>query len=122
MHIGTMIRQLRHDKGYTLKDFGEKIGMSVSFLSDIENGKSRPSLKRCKEIAAGFKVPVSILLGESISENYDESDRPYAVSFNCMEGKQVSNELNDFDKWNDSDKQELISYLRAKRLIRNNNK
>jgi transcriptional regulator with XRE-family HTH domain len=120
MNVGETIKQLRHEKGYTLKDFGEKIGMSVSFLSDIENGKSRPSLKRCKDIAEGFHVPVSLLLGECAKKERNDSKAQFSVSFNCAEGEQIVKELSDFDKWSKADKQELIAYLSAKRMVRNN--
>jgi transcriptional regulator with XRE-family HTH domain len=120
MNVGEMIKQLRHEKGYTLKDFGEKIRMSVSFLSDIENGKSRPSLKRCKDIAEGFHVPVSVLLGESVAEDHNDSKDQYSVTFSCQVGEQIVKELSDFDNWSKADKQELTAYLSAKRMIRNN--
>jgi transcriptional regulator with XRE-family HTH domain len=36
---GRFLRKLRIDKGEILKDMAEKLGVSVSFLSAVENGK-----------------------------------------------------------------------------------
>ena len=120
MNVGDKIKQLRLENGYTLKEFGRKIGMSVSFLSDIENGKSRPSLKRCKEIADGFQVSVSVLLGESHDDRQNGVDSELTVTFESPEGKILARELSDFDQWSNDDKRELIAYLSAKRMIRDN--
>ncbi|MCG0276769.1 MAG: helix-turn-helix domain-containing protein [Thermosediminibacteraceae bacterium] len=43
----------------------------MSFLSDIENGRSNPSLERLKEIAEALDTTVSYLLGEN-----DKTDDP----------------------------------------------
>lgn len=119
MEIGKTIQQLRVEQGYTLKEFGGKIGMSASFLSDIEHGKSRPSLKRCKEIATGLHVPVSFLLGESEDmQTVADIDQGSTLALHGQEGEAVVKALADFDRWTDADKKELAAYLRAKKAIR----
>jgi len=35
---GKRVRDLRTAKGWTLREFSEKVGLSVSFLSDFERG------------------------------------------------------------------------------------
>lgn len=37
--IGRFLRKLRIDEGEILKDMAEKLGVTVSFLSAVENGK-----------------------------------------------------------------------------------
>ena len=44
--IGDRIKALRKEHSLTLKDLSEKANISISFLSDIENGRSNPSLER----------------------------------------------------------------------------
>lgn len=50
--LGRFLRKLRIDQGEILKDMADKLGVSVSFLSAVENGKKRmPSTwntKLCK--------------------------------------------------------------------------
>lgn len=119
MEIGDRIKELRLEKGLTLKELGEKIGMSVSFLSDVENSRSNPSLKRCKQIAIGLNVPVSLLLGEVSAEGDSTvNDVVPFVSFISTEAKHLAALLSDFDDWAANDQNELIAYLEAKKAIR----
>lgn len=39
--LGKFLRKLRIDNGEILKDMSEKLGVTVSFLSAVENGKKR---------------------------------------------------------------------------------
>lgn len=39
--IGKFLRKLRIDQGEILKDMADKLGVSVAFLSAVENGKKR---------------------------------------------------------------------------------
>ena len=52
-----------------LKDLSERVGISISFLSDIENERSKPSLERLQDIADGLGTTVSYLLGEDGTVN-----------------------------------------------------
>jgi transcriptional regulator with XRE-family HTH domain len=120
MEIGGRIKQLRKQKGMTLKDLSAKIDMSVSFISDIENEKSLPSLKRCKEIAHGLNVSVSSLLGEKTQENsISSNDGEYNITFTGSDAERLSDLLYDFDEWRNEDRKELISYLTAKKAAKN---
>ncbi|WP_078549291.1 helix-turn-helix domain-containing protein [Litchfieldia alkalitelluris] len=38
--FGTMVRTYRAQKGYTLSEFAAKLGVSVGYLSNLENGKN----------------------------------------------------------------------------------
>lgn len=39
--LGKFLRKLRIDKGEILRDMADKLGVTVSFLSAVENGKKR---------------------------------------------------------------------------------
>lgn len=56
--IGDTVRFKRKDLGYSLTGFAGKIGVSKSYLSEIENGKRSPSLRLLivldKELGIGF--------------------------------------------------------------------
>ena len=49
-----MLKQLRSDLGLSLRQAAEKLGISESFLSQIENGKRRPSPDLLEEISELF--------------------------------------------------------------------
>lgn len=69
--IGTKIKELRKAHGYTLQVLSSKADISVSFLSDIENDRSNPSLERLKDLAAVLNVSVSEILQEPSVQKKD---------------------------------------------------
>ena len=65
MAVGRKLRELRKDYRYTLKDVKEKTGLSISFLSDVERGQTKPSLDSLQKLAGCYKVATSDLLEDS---------------------------------------------------------
>lgn len=63
--VGANIRRLRKEKNYSMRDFATKVGVSASFISQVEMGKISPSLSKLKEIANGLNTTVGLLIGES---------------------------------------------------------
>ncbi|SDH81483.1 helix-turn-helix domain-containing protein [Halanaerobium congolense] len=64
MNLGEKIKRLQKINDYSLRELASKVGISHTFLSDIENNRSNPSLERLKDIAEALNVNVSFLLGE----------------------------------------------------------
>lgn len=62
MKLGDRIRELRKSKGETLKDISDRTKLSVSYLSDIERGRTKPSLQTLDTIAEHFGISVTDLL------------------------------------------------------------
>ena len=58
------MKELRKKSGYSAKEVINKLGISYSYLSKIENNKEIPSLKRVIEFTELYKVPVSVILGK----------------------------------------------------------
>ncbi|SFG23781.1 ribosome-binding protein aMBF1, putative translation factor, contains Zn-ribbon and HTH domains [Desulfotomaculum arcticum] len=63
MSFGQIIRDFRVERGYTLKDLADDIGISPSYLSSIERNIRKPSIQVLKEISATLNIPVSYLMG-----------------------------------------------------------
>ena len=61
--VGEIIRRKRTDAGYSLRRFAQKCPMSPTFLSDIELGKSTPSLAMLELIACNLGISAGELLG-----------------------------------------------------------
>lgn len=123
MTIGDRIRNKRKENSLTLKRLSEKCGISVSFLSDIEKNRRRPSLDRLKDIAEGLDTTVSFLLGESINEPEKENEpegKIYASKDKSLKFKEVLQKIEGFDNWSKEDKDELLTYLKLKERIRKN--
>ena len=123
MELGEKIKIKRKEKGYTLKMLSEIIDISVSFLSDIENGKSKPSLDRLTDIAKGLDTHVSFFLGEKA---YEEKEKYEDPCLDILHNKEIKKLLNDedfiqilngftgFDKWTDQEKEEMKMLLKIK--------
>ncbi len=69
-NIGEKIREERKKIGMTQEDLAEKVGISVNFVSLIENGKNM-SLDTMIRIANTFNVSVDYLLNDSMNINTD---------------------------------------------------
>lgn len=67
MELGLKIREFRQSRHVTQTDLCEKIGLSRSFLNELEKGKKKPSAETLLRIAAFFNVTVSELIGETTS-------------------------------------------------------
>lgn len=57
-HLGRAIRGLRRDRGLTLTQLSESSGLSVPFLSQVENNRSKPSLQSLSAIANALSCNV----------------------------------------------------------------
>lgn len=62
MEIGPAIRNFREERGYTLEDLARKSNISPSYLSEIERGHKRPSLKTLDKICAALNISREVLL------------------------------------------------------------
>ncbi|WIF94456.1 helix-turn-helix domain-containing protein [Caminicella sporogenes] len=114
--VGKRIRKLRKERGLSLKELSKKTDISISFLSDIENGRSNPSLERLKDIARGLNTTVSYLLGETDDIQINSEIKELLSN---PEFLKILDELKDFNSWSDEDKSEFLAYIKAKRMIRN---
>jgi transcriptional regulator with XRE-family HTH domain len=55
--LGMQVRDLRRMKGLSLKQLGERAGLSVGMLSQIERGLSSPSIRSLRQISEALGVP-----------------------------------------------------------------
>lgn len=64
MDLGSNIKALRLQRGWTLDELAERAGVSRAMLSDIERDAKNPTIKVVCQIAETFGYTVSQLLGE----------------------------------------------------------
>jgi DNA-binding transcriptional MerR regulator len=60
---GSPLRRLRQDRGMSLRDASERIGVSVSFLSALERSVSGASVATLQRVAATYGTTVQELFG-----------------------------------------------------------
>lgn len=63
--LGLAIRELRVETGMTQARLAEKTGHSVSYVSELENGKRNPTWTVLTEIAQALRVKLSELVGRA---------------------------------------------------------
>lgn len=111
MKIGSKLKTLRKTKRLSLKELSSMTGVSISFLSDIENERSNPSLETLETIAENLGVPITSFFNV-VDSSFDNALKSAYLN-------PVLDLLQDFKDWSEDDKQELLCYLKAKQLVRN---
>ena len=65
---GDQIRALREERGYTLQDLAGRANLSLSYLSEIERGSKRPSLKSIDKLATALNVSKAQLIEGDLTD------------------------------------------------------
>jgi transcriptional regulator with XRE-family HTH domain len=91
--VGEVIRRLRRQRGFSLRDLAERSGLSQSFLGAVERGQSDISVGRLSQVAAVLGHDVASLLGYSLrratpvvirSEDHVRTPRGEGVAFSTF--------------------------------------
>lgn len=79
MTLAEYLHFARVQRGYTLNDLSGLTGLSISYLSDMEHGRSEPSLKTLCAIAKAYDMGAGDLLVEAgYSTRYNRDKERYA--------------------------------------------
>ena len=68
--IGAKVKQKRTERKMTMKQLGEKTGLSVGFLSQFERGLSSIALDSLEKISRVLETPLSELFEEQVRPPY----------------------------------------------------
>jgi XRE family transcriptional regulator of biofilm formation len=63
-HLGSRVRELREEKGWSLTELSQRADISRSYLSQIEQGESMPTQSKIIQLANALGALPSELLGE----------------------------------------------------------
>lgn len=58
VQIGQLLKDLRDERGWSLREFGPIVGMNKTYLGDIELGKRNPTINSLEKIVAGYGLTV----------------------------------------------------------------
>lgn len=101
--VGNKIKERRKEKGISQGQLADMAGVSLPYISDIENGKKNISISILMSIAEVLEVTPNYLLGVSPTGSATLFDEIEPVFSNCT----------------DAEKQTLLQILRdAKSLIK----
>ena len=56
--IGQLLKDLREERGWSLREFGLIVEMNKTYLGDIELGKRNPTMNSLEKIVAGYGLTV----------------------------------------------------------------
>ena len=110
MNLGYKLKTFRVSQGLSLKEVSLKTNLSISFLSDIENNRSSPSISNLKLLSKKLNIPISYLL--------DDNDNDSEIIQEEILLSDIIKSLEGFSSWSEDDKLELFYYLKAKDSIR----
>ena len=95
-YLGPRLKEIRLKTGLSLREVARQLNVSPSFVSQIENGKSQPSVATLYAFARLLKVPVDVL--------FESQWNGRAVADAKLEAEQVSrsNFETPSDAWDES--------------------
>ncbi|RDU38679.1 transcriptional regulator [Neobacillus piezotolerans] len=76
MKLGERLKAFRKSADLTLAQLKDLTGLSVSYLSDLERGRTNPSINTLNKLAGIYKISVSALT-EGIEGYGDESEETF---------------------------------------------
>ena len=79
--LGSRLKEIRVKTGLSLREIARQLNVSPSFVSQIENGKSQPSVSTLYAMAKLLSVPVDVLF-QSSGEPIVESKKNYDLEIN----------------------------------------
>lgn len=79
MKIGKTLQQIRRSNGYTQEKLAEKVEVSVRYISDIEQDRSKPSYEVLVRICNLFKISLDQIFSEYLAVERNES-LDYSIS------------------------------------------
>jgi transcriptional regulator with XRE-family HTH domain len=123
--IGKVIRQERQMRQLTIKELGEKAGLSEIYVGEIERGQKYPSAKVLESIARALDLDLADLL-ELMAEEIRREREPQmtrVIGFTVPSGSGqprrliVKNMLNMLDEGDVESVADFSAFLLSKRLV-----
>lgn len=105
MNLGEKIKEKRKRMKMTQKALSEQSGVSLSFISDIENGRTFPSIPTMLKICEALDLPPYMLFLDEKSTEVMEHPQSYST---------LERYLKDYDSWPAVDKEDLVKFLNYK--------
>ena len=79
--MANRIRELRKQKGITMKQLGASLGLAESTISQYETGHREPDIKTLTKLAEYFGVTVDYLLGNTESSLIFRPSHAASIAF-----------------------------------------
>lgn len=63
--VGDVVRELRTERGWTLRQLSAKSNVSIGYLSEVERGQKEMSSEVIQSVADGLGVPLAEIVVEA---------------------------------------------------------
>lgn len=87
--LGARLREVRAAKGMSLRALGDVVGVSASMLSQIETGRSRPSVNTLYAITTALEISVEDLFIPPAERGSAQQDQDRAAAVRLKSGPLV---------------------------------
>ncbi len=93
MDLGSIIKNIRKQKGQTQSEFALSCGITQTYLSQIESNSKEPNLSTLKLISDNLNIPLPILFFLSMTEEDVQPSKRKAFQIVSPSVKSLVNEF-----------------------------
>lgn len=68
--FGLKVKQFRQERGWNFEELGQRTGISISYLNEIEKGKKYPQVEYRKRLAEVLEVPYDFLISPELTKEF----------------------------------------------------
>lgn len=119
MDIGQKINKLRLNKKMSMRELGEKVGVTHAHISKLESGISSPSVELLEKLADFFNIDISYFFAKD-DEGFtkDERDLLHEQDLSLESLKKYYNLEIDGKPASDEEIEEMIKHIRLYRIMK----
>lgn len=118
--LNKRLKEIRTSLKLTQQEMANKLNISRVRYNQYETGKRQPDNEMLKIISKTLNMSIDYLLGRSDIKNPDELLDHNNKLVTVLYDEEMQAAFKDYDSWTVEDKKELIAYLNAKRVMREN--
>jgi XRE family transcriptional regulator, regulator of sulfur utilization len=96
MDLGTSIKNIRKQKGYSQGELANKAGITQTYLSQVESNKKQPNLSTLEAISKQLGVPLPIIFFLSLTKEDIPQSKQKAFEIVSPSIKSLVNEFFSF--------------------------
>jgi transcriptional regulator with XRE-family HTH domain len=120
MNLGGKIKKLREERKLSMRELGERVGVSHAHISKLESGINSPSVDLLQKLADFFDIDITYFFMKQkdldmFSEIEQELLKERDLSVDSL--KEKYNLIIDGKQTTEAEIEKMVEYLRALRII-----
>lgn len=118
MDIGSKINRLRTERKLSMRELGEKVGVSHAHISKLESGINSPSVELLEKLAVFFNIDISYFFSDENVFTEDENVLMYERNLSLESLKEKYNLEIDGKPATDEEIEKMIEHIKLYRLMK----